>query len=638
MSILDRAELLLRAENYSGSGDWLDESGNGHDAQFGSTSGADTNDPLYKAHAGTDYAYLPGTSGNYFSRDDVNLLDADTAHMYQSVGTWSATFQSVFKGITADTSAPFADSAIEVEAIIGADRCDVSAPSAAVPISSSTAYAAGVWVKFPGAITGRMDLYGNVGGRFKIGDTIPIPANTWTFVSSTGTSGGSDTTAYPYFRIDAAADSIDIGDLWYMSAACWRAGSDATFVPSLRIVGDLDIETKVTVDDIANGTFQVVLDNIGTNQGFQTYFDNSSQWTLQANGETLTITQGNHGISDGDTVVLRMTAEAGTGFTGYVDGVSVGTGAFTGPNDPSGLTLYVGEQQGTQFPFGGDIYYVTVRDGIDGPIVAHFDPSNYVEATSTTVVPDPTGVQEFDVNRSATGLVSTLVDRDMFLLSTDDYFTIADHADLDFDASTSFTAIAVATRTLDGADRRILGKRTGTTGWELYFEYTFDRISGFLGDGSTFDAPLSPNNSVADNVRVVAATRADRATDQMLAYADGVNSSAADIASTGDASNAQPLYIGRWASGGYMEGQIVAVALFREALTDTAITIVGRILTGEQDPTELHGDALFEYILANETLTVTDTELVGALNELNGTSGIEYAEARGTYLDIPPAG
>lgn len=32
MSILDSAVLLLQAKNYSGSGNWLDESGNGHDA------------------------------------------------------------------------------------------------------------------------------------------------------------------------------------------------------------------------------------------------------------------------------------------------------------------------------------------------------------------------------------------------------------------------------------------------------------------------------------------------------------------------------------------------------------------------------------------------------------------------------
>ena len=67
MSILDSAELLLQAKNYSGSGEWLDESGNGHNAQLGSTSGADTNDPLFKALPGDQYMWLPGIAGNYLS-------------------------------------------------------------------------------------------------------------------------------------------------------------------------------------------------------------------------------------------------------------------------------------------------------------------------------------------------------------------------------------------------------------------------------------------------------------------------------------------------------------------------------------------------------------------------------------------
>ena len=46
---------------------------------------------------------------------------------------------------------------------------------------------------------------------------------------------------------------------------------------------------------------------------------------------------------------------------------------------------------------------------------------------------------------------------------------------------------------------------------------------------------------------------------------------------------------------------------------------------------DLHGDALFAWLHANET--VTSGEIVGALNDLNSTSGIGYAEARDTYLN-----
>jgi hypothetical protein len=46
---------------------------------------------------------------------------------------------------------------------------------------------------------------------------------------------------------------------------------------------------------------------------------------------------------------------------------------------------------------------------------------------------------------------------------------------------------------------------------------------------------------------------------------------------------------------------------------------------------DLHGDALWKFVQQNESEYTAD-ELVGALNELNATYGIEYEEARETYL------
>lgn len=66
MSILARAELLLQAKNYSGSGDWLDESGNGHDAVFNGPSAF--NEPVQVIH-------LPGIAANYVSAPDIAAYD-----------------------------------------------------------------------------------------------------------------------------------------------------------------------------------------------------------------------------------------------------------------------------------------------------------------------------------------------------------------------------------------------------------------------------------------------------------------------------------------------------------------------------------------------------------------------------------
>lgn len=74
MGVLARCELLLQAKNYSGSGAWLDEA-NSHDAQFGSLSGADTNDPLFHDYTGMQFVYMSGVTGNYASTPDAAALD-----------------------------------------------------------------------------------------------------------------------------------------------------------------------------------------------------------------------------------------------------------------------------------------------------------------------------------------------------------------------------------------------------------------------------------------------------------------------------------------------------------------------------------------------------------------------------------
>lgn len=71
--LLNDAVLWLDASQSSVSGGKLTNLGKGGsalDAQFGSTTSTDTNDPLLLTHTGTNYLYLPGTAGNYVSVPD----------------------------------------------------------------------------------------------------------------------------------------------------------------------------------------------------------------------------------------------------------------------------------------------------------------------------------------------------------------------------------------------------------------------------------------------------------------------------------------------------------------------------------------------------------------------------------------
>ena len=68
MAVIDSAELLLQAKNYSGSGNWLDESGNGHHAVPGAGGAAPTFD--------TDHFDFDG--GDVFTISDDANLDSGT--------------------------------------------------------------------------------------------------------------------------------------------------------------------------------------------------------------------------------------------------------------------------------------------------------------------------------------------------------------------------------------------------------------------------------------------------------------------------------------------------------------------------------------------------------------------------------
>lgn len=63
--VLSLAEAYWDARYYSGTGKLLDSTGHGHDMEFGSTSGSDTNDPLLLLpESNRPYLYISGVSGN----------------------------------------------------------------------------------------------------------------------------------------------------------------------------------------------------------------------------------------------------------------------------------------------------------------------------------------------------------------------------------------------------------------------------------------------------------------------------------------------------------------------------------------------------------------------------------------------
>lgn len=70
-------------------------------AQAGSAGTADSNDPKFLAHTGTDYVYLPGVAGNYLSVPDEAALDITgdiDIRVHVALDDWTPAAQQVLSG------------------------------------------------------------------------------------------------------------------------------------------------------------------------------------------------------------------------------------------------------------------------------------------------------------------------------------------------------------------------------------------------------------------------------------------------------------------------------------------------------------------------------------------------------------
>ena len=344
------------------------------------------------------FVSFPGTAGSYASTDDVNLLDADTAHMQQSIGRWTAESGALTPEQSQAMTPIFGTSHASAEAFSTVPRVNSGSPGNYTPATPGTTYSTSAYMaKGAGATAGlsarlRMVFWDAGEGLISriLGSQTLIPdALVWQHITQTEVAPAL--TAFISFEVefrDAAG-----GDFMYWDAAIIREGSDTTFIPSLRIVGDLDIRARVAPQSwmpAVNNVLGARRPNNVDNKSFrwQLRTDGLIRYSMSIDGLTENNFNSNDPISlpdDGVPHDIRTEFVADNGAAGrtatfYVDDVQIGSphtigpagGSFTG-DSPFEIGTY---NLGTIEPFLGDIYSSTLRDGIDGPIVAVFDPDD----------------------------------------------------------------------------------------------------------------------------------------------------------------------------------------------------------------------------------------------------------------------
>jgi hypothetical protein len=181
------------------------------------------------------------------------------------------------------------------------------------------------------------------------------------------------------------------------------------------------------------------------------------------------------------------------------------------------------------------------------------------------------------INRSTAGRKSVAVTRPVWLFGTDDYMEVADNALLNMDASQSFTVLAVVRQWATAvANGRYLAKgaSAAANAYALLGNATSATLR--IDDMAAATASGVSSAATAGTLRIYSGVR-DKTTRTVTTYANTVAGTAGVDATVEQFTNALPMRIG--ADGGtspasYQDFELLAVAVFRRALTATEIAAI----------------------------------------------------------------
>ncbi len=404
------------------------------------------------------------------------------------------------------------------------------------------------------------------------------------------------TAANYLYTPDAAALDL-LGDIWIagkFALTDWTPGADTTLIAKWEDTSD-------------ERAYRLMVDTTGVLRlGWST--DGTAANVVEEDS-TVAPT-----VTDGDALWVAGTLDVSTGIVKFYTGGSAATPTWvqlgttvsgSGATSIGATTavLEVGsDNTGTAQNLTGDVYNAHVENGYDegvGTLVFDADLTdiNAVTKPFATFTEASSQAATVTINRSTSGLVATAIDEAMWLLTTDDYLEVTDHADLDFLHTEAFTVlVAFRHDSNNSANAVLMGKKDGVAnlaGYTLYMG-TSDDIYIRIGDGDSgaLDGLGIFGNKQTTYVAVGVRNTTD---DDIEGFKDGVGSGspATDTSETTHA-NAFPLRIGATsnAAGSYFEGQIIAVALWRSALTDAEVLTVSKELLNPDDEQRLFAPGL----------------------------------------------
>ena len=213
----------------------------------------------------------------------------------------------------------------------------------------------------------------------------------------------------------------------------------------------------------------------------------------------------------------------------------------------------------------GRIYSVDVRDGALASLF------NW-RASDMTQTGGVSGGRTWTVNRASSGRKTAVVTRPIWLFGTDDYLEVADNDLLDFAANESYTLVVVARVFGTYTNNAYAAKKVSngvTAGYALHYESGGATLFHSPSDGTLY--PFVGTARPASGALAAVVAVRDVSADQNIVYVNGATASVTDT-TTATLANAQPFRVSGWgAGGGPLDMELLAVGIFRRALSATEI-------------------------------------------------------------------
>lgn len=368
------------------------------------------------------------------------------------------------------------------------------------------------------------------------------------------------------------------------------------------LTGDLDIRVKVALDDWTPSASQVLLAKRATtgqtSYSLRVFTGGALELAWSPDGTTGAVIAKTStavtGITDGEPMWVRATLDVDNGASGndvkfYTSedgatwtqlGSTVTTAGVTSVYASTSIVEVGSRATGASDPLTGKVYRAVIRDSIGGSPVLDIDTALVASGSATSFAARTN--QTVTIHRGTSGRKTVAVTHPVWLFGTDDYLETADFAVLDFDASNSFTTLAVCRVWATPVTGRILRKGLNSSGTRYGISTTTaNELRGQVHDGTTGSDSNTISFTYGD--LLVATDVVDSTTGNTATFTvNGAADTPRDISALGSLANSEPLMVGTHSAVGsnYAEMELVAAAVFRRALTSGEVTALESYFAG----------------------------------------------------------